>query len=388
MKKLFLIAAMAVSALSASAIDGYKASKVTDNMYISLQGGVYEPLMGQDILGDARPVVRLSVNKYFNTVMGVSLYGQAFINNNNNRNSFTTTNFGPGNKTVVDFFEGGANALFNLSNLFCGYNGQPRFFEVVAEAGLGAGKICGVGSEQSTYSTTNFALNFNFNLNNKWQINLRPAVEFQHYDANYVNAPFNDNFYYLNGKQALATLTAGVSYNLGDVFTAIVPRDQAEIDGLNAKINGLRGELDGKNAALKAAQAEIDALKNRLKTAAAQPAPVVEAKDNSILQPSVIYRVGKSVIDPAQMAQVEMVAKYMKNHPDAKILVEGYASPEGDAAKNQALSEARANAVKTALVNKYKIAADRITAKGCGVTDKLFDEYDFNRVAIFKDTTK
>lgn len=381
MKKLFLIAAMAVSALSASAIDGYKASKVTDNMYISLQGGVYEPLMGQDIIGDARPVVRLSVNKYFNTVMGVSLYGEAFINNNNNRNSFTTTNLGPGNKTVVDFTHFGANALVNLSNLFCGYKGQPRFFEVVAEAGIGAGHEFGV--EKENYSTTNFALDFNFNLNNKLQINLRPAVEFQH---NYTT--YNDHFYYLNGQQALATLTAGVSYNLGGTFTGIVARDQAEIDGLNAKINGLRGELDGKNAALKATQAEINALKNKLKTAAAQPAPVVEAKDNSILQPSVIYRVGKSVIDPSQYAQIEMVAKYMKNHPDAKILVEGYASPEGKPEVNQKLSVARAEAVKTALVNKYKIEADRISTKGCGVTDQLFDEYDFNRVAIFKDTTK
>lgn len=381
MKKLFLIAAMAVSALSASAIDGYKASKVTDNMYISLQGGVYEPLMGQDIIGDARPVVRLSVNKYFNTVMGVSLYGEAFINNNNNRNSLTTTNFGPGQKTVVDFTHFGANALVNLSNLFCGYKGQPRLFEVVAEAGVGAG--IGFGVDNANYSTTNFALDFNFNLNEKWQINLRPAVEFQH---NY--GTYNNHFYYLNGQQALATLTAGVSYNLGGTFTGIVARDQAEIDGLNAKINGLRGELDGKNAALKAAQNQINDLKNKLKTAAAQPAPVVEAKDNSILQPSVIYRVGKSVIDPSQYAQIEMVAKYMKNHPDAKILVEGYASPEGKPEVNQKLSVARAEAVKTALVNKYKIEADRISTKGCGVTDKLFDEYDFNRVAIFKDTTK
>ena len=381
MKKLFLIAAMAVSALSASAIEGYKASNVTDNMYISLQGGVYEPLMGQDILGDARPVIRLSVNKYFNTVMGVSVYGEAFINNNNNRNSLTTTNYGPGQKTVVDFAHFGANALVNLSNLFCGYNGQPRFFEVVAEAGLGAGHMYGV--KKANYSTTDFALNFNFNLNNKWQINVRPAVEFQHDYATY-----NNNFYYLNSKQALATLTAGVSYNLGDVFTAIVPRDQAEIDGLNAKINGLRGELDGKNAALKAAQDQINDLKAKLAAEMNKPAPVVEAKDNSILQPSVIFRQGKSVIDPAQFAQVEMVAKYMKNHPDAKILVEGYASPEGKADLNQKLSEARAEAVKTALVKKYKIAADRISTKGCGITDKLFDEYDFNRVSIFKDTTK
>lgn len=382
MKKLFLIAAMAVFALNASAIDGFKASKVTDNMYVSLQGGVYEPLMGQDILGDARPVVRLSVSKYFNTVVGVSLYGQAFINNNNGNwdSNTTTVAGGSGMKTVVDFFEGGANALFNLSNLFCGYAGQPRFFEVVAEAGLGAGKVCGE-VKKVNYSTTNFALNFNFNINNKWQVNLRPAVEFQHDYAEY-----NNNFYYLNGKQALATLTAGVSYCLGDVFTEIVPRDQAEIDALNAKINGLRGELDGKNAAIKGLQDQINDLKNKL--ANQKPAPVVEAKDNSILQPSVIYRVGKSVIDPAQMAQVEMVAKYMKNHPEAQILVEGYASPEGNADLNQKLSDARAEAVKTALVNKYKIAADRISTKGCGVTDKLFDEYDFNRVAIFKDTTK
>lgn len=379
MKKLFLIAAMAVSALSASAIDGYKASKVTDNMYISLQGGVYEPLMGQDIISDARPVVRLSVNKYFNTVMGVSLYGEAFINNNNNRNSLTTTNVGPGQKTVVDFTHFGANALVNLSNLFCGYKGQPRLFEVVAEAGVGAG--IGFGVDNANYSTTNFALDFNFNLNEKWQINLRPAVEFQH---NY--GTYNNHFYYLNGQQALATLTAGVSYNLGGTFTGIVARDQAEIDGLNAKINGLRGELDGKNAALKAAQNQINDLKAKL--AAEMNKPVVEVKDNSILQPSVIYRVGKSVIDPSQYAQIEMVAKYMKNHPDAKILVEGYASPEGKPEVNLKLSVARAEAVKTALVNKYKIEADRISTKGCGVTDQLFDEYDFNRVAIFKDTTK
>ena len=78
-----------------------------------------------------------------------------------------------------------------------------------------------------------------------------------------------------------------------------------------------------------------------------------------------------------------MVAKYMRNHKDTKILVKGYASPEGDAAKNQKLSEARANAVKTALVKRYKIAADRIEAQGAGATSELSEENDFNRVAMF-----
>ena len=82
-----------------------------------------------------------------------------------------------------------------------------------------------------------------------------------------------------------------------------------------------------------------------------------------------------------------MVAKYMKNHKNAKLLVKGYASPEGPAELNQKLSEQRAAAVKNALVKKYKIAADRIESKGFGATSELSEENDFNRVAMFFDTT-
>ena len=102
----------------------------------------------------------------------------------------------------------------------------------------------------------------------------------------------------------------------------------------------------------------------------------------------VIFRQGKSTIDAAQYASIEMIAKYMKNHKDAKVKVQGYASPEGNKELNQKLSEKRAEAVKTALVKKYKIAADRVTVEGLGATDKLSQENDFNRVAMFVDTTK
>ena len=44
------------------------------------------------------------------------------------------------------------------------------------------------------------------------------------------------------------------------------------------------------------------------------------------------------------MPNIEMIAQYMKNHPDAKIEIKGYASPEGSKELNQKLSEARANA--------------------------------------------
>ncbi len=83
-----------------------------------------------------------------------------------------------------------------------------------------------------------------------------------------------------------------------------------------------------------------------------------------------------------------MIANYMKNHKDAKILIKGYASPEGSKEINQKISEARANAVKNALVKRYKISASRLSTEGMGATDKLFDEVDFNRVATFTDVTK
>ena len=78
----------------------------------------------------------------------------------------------------------------------------------------------------------------------------------------------------------------------------------------------------------------------------------------------------------------------MKNHKDAKVEIKGYASPEGSKEINEKLSVARAEAVKNILVKHYKISADRLTTKGMGATDKLFQQVECNRVATFNDGTK
>ena len=167
-------------------------------------------------------------------------------------------------------------------------------------------------------------------------------------------------------------------------------RDQAEIDGLNAKINELRADVNAKDGKIAADAREIADLKAKLAACEARPVQtVVEEQPKEVaLQPIVIFRQGKSTIDAAQYASVEMVAKYLKNHPESKVLVKGYASTEGKADLNQKLSEARATAVANALVKKYKIAKDRITTQGFGATDQISEERDFNRVALFVDTTK
>ena len=81
------------------------------------------------------------------------------------------------------------------------------------------------------------------------------------------------------------------------------------------------------------------------------------------------------------MPNVERIASYLKKHSDAKVTIKGYASPEGDLEKNKKLAAARAEAVKTLLVNRYKISADRIQAEGNGIGD-MFSEPDWNRVSI------
>ena len=75
----------------------------------------------------------------------------------------------------------------------------------------------------------------------------------------------------------------------------------------------------------------------------------------------------------------------MKNHPEAIVLIKGYASPEGSNQINQQLSKDRAAAVNKLLVEKYNISANRLKAEGFGPTDKLFEEPAFNRVVIFSE---
>lgn len=70
--------------------------------------------------------------------------------------------------------------LVNLNNLFGGYNGIPRSFEIEAVAGIGwmhyyVGR--NMGEDQNGMSTK-LGLNFNFNLGESkaWTLALKPAL--------------------------------------------------------------------------------------------------------------------------------------------------------------------------------------------------------------------
>ena len=72
----------------------------------------------------------------------------------------------------------------------------------------------------------------------------------------------------------------------------------------------------------------------------------------------------------------------MKKHDNCRVNVSGYADKgTGKAARNQVLSEQRAENVKKALIEQYGISADKITTNAFGDTVQPYAENNKNRLA-------
>ena len=398
MKKLFLMLAAGMMAASVNAQNTVITSnKAGDNWYIGANAGVSTTLTKQTPDGGffkaLAPTFGVRVGKNLTTVFGLALDADMHFKSNKK--------WYDGSKTFVEDINVNLLGTFNLSNLFAGYPGEPRAFEVIALGGFGWEH--GFNHLPKTNAVTSkVALDFAFNLgaNKAWQLYIEPSLNYNlkswvggiDESAIAVLADINDPGFKYDVNRAFFSLKAGFNYKFGNSngthnFAKQQLRDQSEIDALNGKINELRADNNAKDSKIAADAQTIADLQKKLADCENRPVQVVEKKAE-YLQPHVIFRQGKSTIDAAQYASIEMVANYMKNHKDAKVKVQGYASPEGKAEFNQKLSEKRAEAVKNALVKKYKIAADRITTEGLGATDKLSSENDFNRVAMFIDTTK
>lgn len=383
MKKILLAIVVATSSLVANAQVAVEESKFFDNWSLGIQGGVYEPTVGQNVFSTMRAGVNVEIAKQISPVFGISANYFAGINANNASpasNVFWGDNMGWGDvtpKTAFDFGNLSANALVNLHNLFYGYKGQPRAFELVARGGIGWGYILGdcypqaKGSAAHNMVTANFGLDFNMNMGQTkaLTLNVKPAITF-----------WNVGGSALNVNNSHLQLLAGLTYHFKNANglryfkTYDVGEMQATIDRLNAELAKKPKEVIKEVEIIKEVEKPVEIVKT--------------VKETTQLAPVVIFQLGKSTVDASQRPSVAMIATYMKNHPTCKVAINGYASPEGNPELNQKLSDARAKAVYDMLVNTYKIPASRLSYKGLGVTDELFDENDWNRVATFIEESK
>jgi len=98
----------------------------------------------------------------------------------------------------------------------------------------------------------------------------------------------------------------------------------------------------------------------------APPAQTVQrAVDAELSQGIIEFATGKAVLGPGGQAVLDRLAAVLRNAPDAQVEIIGHTDDVGTAARNQALSEARAGAVKAYLVEQG-VSADRLTARGEG----------------------
>lgn len=383
MKKIILMAAIALGLASASAQTTVQGSKFFDNWSFTLKGGAAmssKTVADNGFWKDARGLVGAELRKQITPVFGLGLEGEWSVN--------TSSWYPVKSGNVFDHQYVGVFGAVNLMNAFAGYAGLPRVFELELVAGTGwlHAYYPHTTADDGNSWGTKVGMNLNFNLGEKraWTLALKPAYLWNMNGAPKANvlgysAQYDSNF-------GVFELEAGITYHFGNSngtrhFTVVKPYDQAEIDALNAQINALRADLDACGANNAALLAQLADLQAQLDACNRRPAAVEKVvKDLNNIR-YVFFNCGSSYIQPNQQPNIAMVADQLKSNKDATVTVKGYASKDGSLAFNKKLAQRRAEAVKKVLVKRYGIAANRIEAEGMGIGD-LFEENSWNRVSV------
>ncbi|QUB88963.1 OmpA family protein [Prevotella denticola] len=366
MKKLVLMLAAASMAASVSA-QTVAESKTFDNIYVGINGGVATKTTGHKWLSDLDPNAGIRVGRYFTPVFGLAVEGNAYFSNK----PWGSTG------TVVRATNVSLLGTVNLSNWFGGYKGEPRVFEVSALYGLGWAHLFTndkafkeLTSGQRNRMTSKAALDFAFNFGSEkqWQVYVEPSINFAFlgqstkktarikntvppttelvdYTTDYgYKAGSNAGQPAYNINNSFVQLNAGVVYKFKNSngthnFTIVTPRDQAEIDALNAQINELRNR-----------KPEV------ITKEVVKEVPTVKEFTVSDLV-FVTFAQGKYALTNDAKSALNNIKE------GSHVQVVGTASPEGSKEINDRLSQARADVVANYLKARG-VNVDEATGKG------------------------
>ena len=264
-----------------------------------------------------------------------------------------------------------ADVLFNATNYLCKYD-ENRLYNFIVFGGVGGAisydaVLNGVKGEPHKQSLT-----INAGIINKFRLSPRTSL-----DLEIAGAILPDNHEQQVGGikyDGLLQASLGLTYKLGKAdFTEAVLMDQGLINDLNSQINRLRQE----NAKL-AQRPESCPKCPEAKTI------VKEVAAPSAVSNVVFFRLNSATIDKHQEVSIFNTAKYLKDNPNAKVKVVGYADKKtGTPAYNEKLSEKRAKNVANALITKYNVSSNRVVVEWKGDTVQPYAENEWNRVAIF-----
>lgn len=257
------------------------------------------------------------------------------------------------------------DAMFNLSNLFCGYN-EKRVWNVIPYLGVGYAAnndIDGAnGNGKAGSLSANFGLLNTFRIAKHWAINLElSSTAFRNGFSGYV-AP-------RNGYDMMFAAQVGVTYKFNKVGWTNTPDvdkiygdHKAALAALGAQLQAKENENRNLQRQLADAQRALSNVENRLKQLENAP------KYMDVAQ-SVFFAFNSSKIESKkEIINLQSLADAAKN-AGVKLSVVGYAdSATGSAEYNQKLSEARANAVAEKLV-ELGVPQSQLVVEGKGGVD-------------------
>ena len=371
MKKIFLSTMLAGAAIAANAqsVSSISNSKFFDNWQVGVNVGGYTPTTGYPFFKSTRLNFGVEVGKQISPSFRLSADGVAYINDNVD---------GYRNPLLIEYTNVAMLGNFNLSNIFAGYKGAPRTFEVEAFAGPGWFHSFYPGKNADTNEmSVKFGANFLLNLGSSkaWAVKFSPSIL---YLIDYGVSQHENS---LNSLHSYTQASLGIVYRFKGSNGAhhITAAQAPAAPVVEDKSGPLREELRDAKKRIHELEEELAEARNRKPEVVEVETEVVKTKRT--LESVVTFAQGKTIIAPSQQPNVARIATYMKKYPKSKVIIKGFASPEGSIEVNERIAKARAEAVKAVLVKQYKIDGDRIVAEGEGI-GHMFSEPDWNRVSI------
>ena len=282
---------------------------------------------------------------------------------------FNSKKIGAVGVTSQHFWSLNEHIMFNLSNLFMGYNPE-RVWNISPFIGGGMAR---------NMSANRYVMQLSAGINSSWRLcrNLDLYAEAgwnrmeDNFDGNemaqlsntHYGRGWEDKDNYLYAEIGLTFKLGKATWNKTPDVDAIKALSQSQIDALNSQLNDLNTENEKLRKEL-AEKPKTTVLTKSLKEFVATPI-------------SVFFNIGK--IDVAllkDLVNVRALAKYAIEN-NSHILVTGYAdSSTGTPAINQRLSEQRANTIVEELVKMGVNRSNIRTAASGGVKMLEYPDYD------------
>lgn len=369
LNKVILSGVVALSCVSASAQEADKTVNVfTPHWYAQAQiGGQYT--LGEIGFGKLlSPNVQVGVGYNFNQVVGARLSlntWQSKAGQNVAGNTY---------KWKWNYVAPMVDATFNLTNLFCEYN-PDRLVEVGVFGGIGANIAW--GNDEAADAQKAILAGAGKNLAE-------------------VQAPL-ENLWDGTKTRFVARVGANVDFRVSDrVKLGVELSANTLSDKYNSKKAGNPDWYFNALVGVKVALGETHTTKvipapkpvekiieRIIEKPAPAPAPKVESQAvEENFRRDIFFPIGNTNIAKSQTTKIAEIVKYMKENPDAKITLTGYADKgTGSAAFNDKIAARRAQTVYNTLAAKG-VAKSRMIKESKGCRVQPFEENDMNRVTI------